>query len=188
MRRGVILCGPPASGKDTITRELSQLSTDYTLFRKLKAGSGGGATYRAATVEQIQNLTEAGDILQSSRRYGNVYAVDRRELESLFRRDAVPIIHMGDLAGVRTLQTYPAAWLSVLLCCSRQLTEDRLHERASNDVAGRMAAWDEAAIDLAQSRPGDFDLYIDTAQRSIGNAAQAIHDQLISLPITRLIA
>jgi guanylate kinase len=186
MRRGVILCGPPASGKDTITRELSQLSTRYTLFRKLKAGSGSGAAYRSATIEQIQDLKESGDVLQSSRRYGNVYAVDRPELESLFERNAIPMIHMGDIAGVRALQAYPAAWLSVLLWCPRQLTEDRLRGRGSEDIEARLAAWDEAAIDLSQSRPEDFVLRIDTPQYSIENTARIIHDQLMELPVPQL--
>lgn len=185
MRQGIILCGPPASGKDTVTRELALLSTRYTLFFKLKVGNGNGAIYRGVTIEHLEELVSSGDILQSNRRYGNIYAVDRLELESLFAQDAVPVIHMGDIAGVRALQAYPAAWLSILLQCPRQITADRLRGRGSNDddIETRLAAWDEAEADLLQSRPEDFCLSIDTPQHSPAEIARIIHERLMALPI-----
>jgi guanylate kinase len=184
MHRGIILCGPPASGKNTITQELSGLSPRYILFRKLKAGTGNGATYRHTTFEEIQGLRSSGNLLQSSQRYGNAYAVDRGELEAVFDQDAVPVIHMGDLAGVRALQAYPAAWLSVLLRCPRRVTKNRLRDRGANDIATRLTAWDEAACDLSGSRPGDFDLRIDTEQHTASESAQAIHKHLMESTLT----
>jgi guanylate kinase len=184
MHPGIILCGPPASGKNTITQELSILSPRYILFRKLKAGQGNGATYRHTTCEEIHELRNSGNLLQSSQRYGNVYAVDREELEAMFARDTVPVIHIGDLAGVRALQAYPAAWLSVLLWCPRLVTENRLRDRGANDTAIRLTAWDEAACDLSGSQPGDFDLRIDTEQHTPGKIAQIIHEHFMESTLT----
>ena len=40
MMLGVILYGPPAAGKDTVTRELTTLEGEVHLFSRVKAGSG----------------------------------------------------------------------------------------------------------------------------------------------------
>ncbi|MGH2941284.1 MAG: hypothetical protein ACRDLN_00705 [Solirubrobacteraceae bacterium] len=47
---GVALYGPPASGKDTITRALTELDARYVHYLRLKAGSGrSDGTVRART-------------------------------------------------------------------------------------------------------------------------------------------
>ncbi|MGK5554002.1 hypothetical protein ACSNOI_20525 [Actinomadura kijaniata] len=43
MRSGIVLYGPPASGKDTITAASSALDDRYVYFHKLKVGAGRSA-------------------------------------------------------------------------------------------------------------------------------------------------
>jgi guanylate kinase len=177
-REAVILYGPPASGKDAITSALSQISPRYVLFEKLKAGAGRRAGYRLTTPADIERMRDLGLILYANERYGNVYMVDRPSLDALLTRGLIPVVHMGQLAGVRALKMYPAAWLPVLLWCPRQLAETRMRERGGPDLAARLAAWDETAQDLERVEPSDFSLRIRTDWQTPTEAAEAIRAQL----------
>jgi guanylate kinase len=85
---------------------------------------------------------------------------------------------MGQLAGIRALKTYPAAWLSFLLWCPREVAEKRAREQGGPDLAARLAAWDETAQDLERADPGDFSLRIRTDWQTPTEIAEAIRVQL----------
>lgn len=179
MRRdAIVLYGPPASGKDAVTQALSSISPRCVLFEKLKAGTGRAAGYRPTTPERIDGLRDLGLNLYVNERYGNVYAVDRPELDALLDRGLIPVVHMGQLTGVRALKTYSAAWLSVLLWCPREVTEARLRQRETTDSAARLAAWDDTVRDLERMDPSDFDLRIRTDRLTPAEAAEAIRARL----------
>ena len=85
---------------------------------------------------------------------------------------------MGQVAGVRALKTYPAAWLSFLVWCPREVAEKRVRERGDPDLAARLAAWDETAQELEWMDPGDFSLRIRTDRQTPAEIAEAIRAQL----------
>lgn len=76
-RQGVVLYGPPASGKDTVTQSLADLDSRYRLFARLKVGSGKTAGYRMGTAEQLRQLETAGDVVYANSRYSSTYVIDR---------------------------------------------------------------------------------------------------------------
>jgi guanylate kinase len=53
MSQGILLYGPPASGKDTITVELCELNQTYGAFERLKIGSGRTRGYRMGSADQL---------------------------------------------------------------------------------------------------------------------------------------
>ena len=176
-RRGLLLYGPPAAGKDTVTHALVGLDTRYTLFRRLKVGAGKTAGYRMGSPTLLTQLEAAGDVIYANSRYGNVYVVDRLGLDAAFAV-GVPVVHLGQVAGVRALVTgYPAAWLTVLLWCPRELTEARSIARGDADTAARLAAWDATEQDLA-SDSFPWDLTVDTAVTDPTDTARRV-DQLL---------
>jgi guanylate kinase len=177
---GILLYGPPASGKDTVTAALQRrLGGRVVHYAKLKVGAGRTAGYRFATPAELDQLRRSGDVLYENERYGNVYAVDRPGLLDIVRRSALPVLHMGQLAGVRAVREATALpWLSVLVWCDRETAAQRLRQRGSGDLDARLRAWDETAGDLTGQRPGDFDLVVDTAELDPEAAAAVIAGQL----------
>ncbi|MBK5993367.1 guanylate kinase [Streptomyces sp. MBT58] len=176
---GVVLYGPPASGKDTVTAALIELHAKYVQFARLKVGSGKSASYRMGTVEQLHELEAAGDIVYANSRYGNTYAIDRPGLDDAFAA-GVPVVHLGQVNGIRALvDGYPADWSLVLLWCPREVTEQRSARRGDSDTAARLAAWDATREDM-DAHPGmTWDLTIDTTEASPQDAARLI-DQLLA--------
>ncbi|MFE3430418.1 guanylate kinase [Streptomyces sp. NPDC059171] len=176
---GVILYGPPASGKDTVTAALTELNSRYAQFTRLKVGTGKSTGYRMGTAEQLHELEAAGDVVYANARYGNTYVIDRPGVDAAFAA-GVPVVHLGQADGIRALvDGYPADWSTVLLWCPREVTEQRSAGRGDSDTAARLAAWDATREDL-DAHPGTiWDLTVDTTEAAPQDAARLI-DQLLA--------
>ncbi|MUN38192.1 guanylate kinase [Actinomadura litoris] len=146
---GVILYGPPTSGKDTVTAELSRLDDRYALLPKLKTGTGRSTGYRLVSEAEREALHTAGRLVVETHRYGNVYAIDRQDIAALVDADRVPVVHMGNVADLRRLRAaVPLAWTSVLLWVPRKVCAKRSEHRGDLDTPSRVKAWDETRADL----------------------------------------
>ncbi|MFF9425601.1 guanylate kinase [Streptomyces sp. NPDC014746] len=178
-KQGVILYGPPAAGKDTVTAALTELNAKYAQFARLKVGTGKAAGYRMGTTEQLHELEAAGDVVYANARYGNTYAIDRPGVDAAFAA-GVPVVHLGQVNGIRALvDGYPADWSVVLLWCPREVTEQRSAGRGDSDTEARLAAWDATREDL-DTHPGTaWDLTVDTTASAPQDAARLI-DQLLA--------
>lgn len=177
--QGVVLYGPPASGKDTVTAALTELNSRYAQFARLKVGSGKSAGYRMGTTEQLRELEAAGDVVYANVRYGNTYVIDRPGLDDAFAA-GVPVVHLGQVDGIRALLGgYLADWSVVLLWCPREVTEQRSAERGDSDIPARLAAWDATREDLDAHAGMAWDLTVDTTAAAPQDAALLI-DQLLA--------
>ncbi|WP_131740274.1 guanylate kinase [Actinomadura roseirufa] len=146
---GVILYGPPTSGKDTTTAELSRLDDRYALLAKIKTGTGRSTGYRLVSAAERERLHDQGRLIVETHRYGNSYAIDRQDLAALVDTGRVPVVHMGNVADLQRLRTaVPLTWTSVLLWVPREECAKRSEERGDHDTPKRLKAWDETLADL----------------------------------------
>ncbi|MEV4183258.1 guanylate kinase [Streptosporangium canum] len=188
--QGIVLYGPPASGKDTITATLTRLDPRFVLLPKLKVGTGRTAGYEFVTAEHLDKLREAGRLLVETRRYGNIYAVDRQAIEDRHAAGHVPVAHMGNIRDLRQLTSRVSdGWLRVLLWVPREVTEQRSQGRGDADTGKRLTAWDETLADLeANTDAGFFHLRLHTDRLSADAAAEEImtaYDRLLGAALPR---
>jgi guanylate kinase len=121
-------------------------------------------------------MQQLGQIVYSNHRYESTYAVDRPLLDELLTSDRVPIVHIGQIAGIESVvRSYPARWLVVGLWCSRIEAERRLQARSDVRRQERIAAWDSTLAEQRLADPGLFGLQINTSEISPDCAARTIH-------------
>ncbi|MEU9137073.1 guanylate kinase [Streptomyces sp. NPDC048404] len=176
MPPGVILYGPPGSGKDTITHELTRLRADFALFERLKTGPGRTAGYRLTTIGHIEELARAGGLLYRNARYDAEYAIDQRGVATLVDAGRIPVLHMGQVVGVSAVAAFPLHWIRVLLWCPLAVTEARSIGRADKDVDARVKVWHETREDLLAHETEPWTLTLQTDQMSPTESANAIID------------
>ncbi|MER6610131.1 guanylate kinase [Streptomyces sp. NPDC000927] len=175
MRRGILLYGPPAAGKDTITDVLTELDARYVRFARLKIGEGNTKGYRMGTPEQLAALEARGDVIYRNERYGNIYVVDRPGLENAMEGGRIPVIHLGQMTGMGQVSSlFTAHWVRVLLWCSKETTALRSPQRGDNDTAARLTAWDATEADLAAHPQTQWHLRVDTDATAPREAAKRI--------------
>ncbi|MFJ1751156.1 guanylate kinase [Streptomyces sp. NPDC088116] len=178
-KQGVILYGPPGAGKDTVTRALAELDARYGQFTRLKIGTGKSTGYRMGTAEQLRELEAAGDVVYTNTRYGNTYVIDLPGLNAAFAA-GVPVVHLGQVDGIRALVGgYAADWTVVLLWCPREVTVQRSQGRGDSDTTARLTAWEATREDLDAHPDMAWGLTMDTTTASPQEAAQLI-DQLLT--------
>ncbi|MFD0033024.1 guanylate kinase [Streptomyces sp. NPDC127172] len=179
MVQAVILYGPPAAGKDTVTGALAELDSKYRQFARLKVGAGKSAGYRMGTDEQLHALESAGDVIYANSRYGNTYVIDRPGVDAALAA-GVPVVHLGQVEGIRTLvDGYAADWAVVLLWCPLEATQQRSVRRGDRDTEARVAAWQATHKDLDAHPDVRWDLTIDTTAVAPAEAARLIDRLLV---------
>lgn len=172
--KGVMLYGPPASGKNTITSALTCLDDRFTLFERLRAALAPKAGYRNISAAEADALAAQGQIIYENLRYGNRYIVDRGEIERLTSAGLFPVLHLGQIDGIRAVMIGSGQWLAVRIHCARDTTLKRSHERGDTNTPDRAAAWDETADDLARNEAFPFAMTLDSDQLSAHDSAALI--------------
>lgn len=145
MTPAVIVYGPPASGKDTVTSSLNKLDARFRLFPRLKVGPGRTTGYRLTTESEIDKLRSRGGILWENSRYDATYVIDRPYLARMTEAGEIPVIHLGQVEAVHKIASgLPNLdWLTVYLWCLRDVAIDRIRARGTGDTDARIRAWNE---------------------------------------------
>lgn len=172
----VILYGPPAAGKDTVTEALTELDDRYRLYRRMKVGTGRTAGYRMTTLAHVEAMRNTVSVIWENQRYGALYVIDRPSLAALARH-SIPVLHLGQVEAVKlvTAAMPETQWVVVWLWCPRGVAAERLAERNTGDIVERLHAWD------ATKHLSDADISINTVNVDPADTAETIHARVRDL-------
>ncbi|MFR9774177.1 hypothetical protein [Nocardia sp. SC052] len=171
MDTAIVMYGPPAAGKDTVTAALAELGNEFRHYHRMKVGAGRTSGYRIASTAEFEQLVAAGEVIYSNSRYGSTYIIDRPELTRIIAAGEVPVLHVGQTEAIDALLAAAPTirWVVVELWCPRDVAATRAAARGTGDTAERLAAWD------ATPRLTIADIRIDTtAVDPIGAAHQIV--------------
>jgi len=174
---GIVLYGPPASGKSTICDALKNLNPRYQLVKPLKIGAGNADGYRTVSSRAMAERRDVGAILYDWRRYDNTYALDHSSINDLLSHGNLPVLHAGRVAAIQAFRMSSVHWLTVLLWCHRAIAAARLLARPDRNGQERLTAWDDTLSDLISYPTMTFDLTIRTDRFPLGTIVAEIDRQ-----------
>ena len=185
MRTSLILYGPPAAGLNTVTRALGEIDSRFVRFQRLKVGAGRTAGYRLVSLEQLAEIDDAGQLVYLSSHDDVLYGIDRPALLDQVADGLVPVVRLGQAAGIHALSSaeLPVAWLVVCLWCPREVSEQRLAQADVSFGGERLKAWDETQRDLQVADPSLFDLTLNTARLSSRTVAALVARTMALEPV-----
>lgn len=135
----LVLFGTPASGKDTISKELEILGT-YEMLRKAKFGSGRSVGYRMLGQEP-----DPRQVISSVSRYGNKYYVLESELQEVIERNRIPIVCTTSVTEVTDVRVWADKHgfnlVLVGLVTSFSTFKNRSNQRGDVDTQSRADSW-----------------------------------------------
>lgn len=168
----------PASGKDTITRELCKNNNSFVAFKKhrsITALDKKKTTYFNIRTAEFVKKIAAGEFLQYHQRYERYYGISEKVFDNYLKQDKIPIIHIGRMENFLSFQSglkhykektgYNIRVIHILLWETIDVLIQRINKREKDDdeIAKRTAAakqeYDDL-IKLMRSGGNAFDLVI----------------------------
>ena len=165
---GVILYGPPGSGKSTITKLLQQTLRGGTKIRLIKVANGTNDEYLHMSRAEF-NKIEPFNILWSTERYGTTYAIRKDSIVHL-ESSLTPIIELGQAKAIKAVEAATDyKWFKVSLQCTKETAARRLTSRKRQEE--RIDNWHN-------TEPIDADVTLDTTHLSVAETKQLIVNEV----------
>lgn len=175
-RSGVILCGPAAVGKAAVAAELFRRDERFAALPEV--------TVDGLAPGELDELRAAGRIAVEVRRYGEVFAVDRRDVSALADAGRTPVARMVGAKDVQRLRFAVSflGWTSVLLWAPREVCGLRAQRRGDADAMGVLRVWDELRRELRELEDPLFNLVVHTDRVEPAEAARRVADVVAAGP------
>ena len=134
MKKLLVIAGPSAVGKTTVSDEIARQNSNFSLVRsattRAPRGDGHDSEYVYMTRDEFYSAIAAGDMLEHTEYSGALYGTPRSEVERILGEGGIPMLIL-DLAGVAALANsdYRDSSLRVYLYDELDTLEKRLYAR-----------------------------------------------------------
>lgn len=123
---GILLAGPPASGKRTVAFSLTSLRRGYAHVPALAVSPHWSVDAEQAGRRHLDELRSWAQIFYDVTLDGVQYFYDRERLVRLREQGRVPIVCVEDARALSAFEAESEAWLAVMVWCPREEAGERL--------------------------------------------------------------
>lgn len=177
---GIVLAGPPASGKRTVRFALTSLRRSYASFPALTVAHRPQIDAEQTTQRHLDEMRAWAQIFHELRVEGANYAYDRERLSKLREEGRIPVACVDDPDALLAFEREADDWLRVLLWCPREEAERRLSRGWPGDeeqkAPGRssMRRWDRSSKGLLRDTQR-FTMTVRSDRLDAVQMAQVVH-------------
>ena len=147
----ILLCGPPASGKDTLTELLKKRNNIFCHFKKHRVSnqvdkSGNLKTYFKISLNEFLQRVGKDEFVQFHKRYERFYGVSKKVLDNSLQYGKIPILHVGKIYDLMELEdVLNADAAKILIWETKDVINDRLvlrHHGDYKEIQLRLKSYD----------------------------------------------
>lgn len=177
---GILLAGPPGSGKRTVTFALASLRLSYAPFPALTVARQPSIHAAPTTQRYLEELRAWAQIFHEYTAEGATYAYDRERLSKLRTQGRIPVACVDDVDALPAFEREDVDWLRILLWCPREEAERRLtrarYATEEQRASGRssMRRWDRSSKGLLRAGL-QFTLTLRSDHMGAVQLAQIVH-------------
>jgi guanylate kinase len=159
----VVISGPSGVGKDTLIRELFQVSPSLTRVTTITSrppaeGEQQGVDYQFVSRQEFERLRDQGYLLEWAEVYGNYYGTPREETLSRLQRGETVVLKIDVQGSLTIKRLLSEAVLIFIDAPSKEELERRVRQRNRDEeemIQRRLAEYDRE-----KARWRDFDYYV----------------------------
>jgi guanylate kinase len=177
----VIISGPSGVGKDTIIEAMHKRDDrgEYRYVvtcttRARRPGEIDGVSYRFLSLEEFQDLSDAGELLEANEVHGNWYGTPRDGVRQALACGQHAILKI-DVQGAQAVKSQvPTALLIFVVPPSMETLVEHLKARRTESAEQLEIRQRDAAIELA--RMDDYDYVVVNEEGQVDATAQRIEE------------
>lgn len=157
----IVISGAPASGKDTVTKELNKLNPRYVLLKKYRSINLNEKIkdcYYNITEKEFLTKIDNNDFLEYHKRYNRYYGIAKITLNNMLNKDSIPIIHIGRIENYynfcKSLNSFSDKYkikiIHILLWETITVLTNRINnrDRVKEEINKRLLALHQEYVDL----------------------------------------
>ena len=172
---GILLAGPPASGKRTVAFALTSLRRSYARVPALTTATDPPVDAEPAARAHLDELRSWAQVLHEFTVDGSGYLYDRERPAGLREQGRLPVVCVEDADAPAAFRRESAGWLPVLLWCPAPEARARAGRGLRGPVdRGWTRRWERSSTALLGAAT-HFTLTLRTDRLDAVDAARIIH-------------
>jgi len=184
--RLIVVAGPSGSGKTTIARALLERnpSLEFSVSattRERRPTEEDGKDYFYLSREDFVRRVEAGDFVEWEEVFGNLYGTLRSEVDRALRGGRHMLFDVDVKGALSIKRHYPDALLLFILHPSREVLEERLRARRTEEEATLRRRLERATMELSYAGQFDRQIVNDDRERAIEEAQDIVTHYLTTV-------
>ena len=175
----IVISAPSGTGKTTVVKKLLQQSTNLEASvsfttRKMRENEKEGLDYFFVCEKTFTNMIQNDDFLEHATVFGNFYGTEKKSVSENLKKGVNVILEIDWQGALQIKSSMPSCVMIFLIPPSKEVLLDRLKNRGTDSDQEIAYRFNQAVLDLEQSKKFDHVLVNDQLDKVVTEIALCI--------------
>ena len=175
----IVISAPSGTGKTTVVKKLLQQSTNLEASvsfttRKMRENEKEGLDYFFVREKTFTNMIQNDDFLEHATVFGNFYGTEKKSVSENLKKGVNVILEIDWQGALQIKSSMPSCVMIFLIPPSKEVLLDRLKNRGTDSDQEIAYRFNQAVLDLEQSKKFDHVLVNDQLDKVVTEIALCI--------------